>query len=262
RITADKKSAGPLLDKRRKGGVDLVRSASIQHAELPSQDPRRCLYVRRFCIDIGTRGIDEHCDRRARGNQLVQQFQSLRSQSDRDHAYARDVAARPVETCYETKGDRVSGADENDWNGRCRRLRREPRVNPPHSSDYGYLSANQVGRKLRQSIVLKVRPTKFDRQISTFDIAIFLQALRERIGHIFRFARRPGAEIADRRRRPLLPTRRDRPRGRAAEQRDELAPPHSITSSARASKLSGTVRPSAFAVLRLITSSNLVGCSI
>src|SRR6516162_8551094 len=37
------------------------------------------------------------------------------------------------------------------------------------------------------------------------------------------------------------------------------AAPHSITSSARASRLSGTTRPSAFAVLRLITSSYLVG---
>ena len=42
---------------------------------------------------------------------------------------------------------------------------------------------------------------------------------------------------------------------RAAEQRDELAPPHSITSSARASSVGGTSRPSALAVLRLITSS-------
>src|SRR5262249_47553108 len=57
----------------------------------------------------------------------------------------------------------------------------------------------------------------------------------------------------------LLRARRERPRGRAAEQRDELAAAHSITSSARASKLSGTVRPSALAVLRLITSSYLVG---
>src|SRR5215468_1052749 len=36
---------------------------------------------------------------------------------------------------------------------------------------------------------------------------------------------------------------------------------YSITSSARASSDGGTVRPSALAVLRLITSSNLVGCS-
>ena len=52
-----------------------------------------------------------------------------------------------------------------------------------------------------------------------------------------------------------------RPRSRrAAEQRDELAPPHSITSSARASSVGGTSRPRALAVLRLMASSNFVGC--
>src|SRR6516162_2465187 len=43
------------------------------------------------------------------------------------------------------------------------------------------------------------------------------------------------------------------------EPHDELATPHSITSSARASSVSGMVRPSALAVFRLITSSYLVG---
>ena len=36
---------------------------------------------------------------------------------------------------------------------------------------------------------------------------------------------------------------------------------HSITLSARAPNVAGTVMPSALAVLRLITSSNFVGCS-
>jgi hypothetical protein len=39
----------------------------------------------------------------------------------------------------------------------------------------------------------------------------------------------------------------------------ELAASHSISSSAMASSVGGTVRPRAFAVLRLITNSNLVG---
>src|SRR5262249_4204514 len=52
---------------------------------------------------------------------------------------------------------------------------------------------------------------------------------------------------------------RERPCRRAAEQRDELAPLHSITSSARASSDGGTSRPSVLAVCRLMTSSNLVG---
>src|SRR6476619_933388 len=58
----------------------------------------------------------------------------------------------------------------------------------------------------------------------------------------------------------LLRARRDRPSGRTAEQGDELAASHSITSSARASSVGGTSRPSALAVLRLTTRSNLVGC--
>src|SRR5262249_49858115 len=58
----------------------------------------------------------------------------------------------------------------------------------------------------------------------------------------------------------LLGARRERPRNRrAAEQRDELATLHSITSSARASRVGGTSMPSALAVLTLITSSYLVG---
>ena len=67
-------------------------------------------------------------------------------------------------------------------------------------------------------------------------------------------------EKPDHRHGRLLRPRRERPRDRcAAEQRDELAAFHSITSSASASNLSGTSRPSAFAVLRFMISSNLVG---
>src|SRR6266853_251971 len=59
----------------------------------------------------------------------------------------------------------------------------------------------------------------------------------------------------------LLRTRREWPSGcGTTEQCDELAALHSITSSARASSIGGTSRPSAFAVLRLITNSSLTGC--
>src|SRR5262249_31105329 len=73
--------------------------------------------------------------------------------------------------------------------------------------------------------------------------------------HVFR-----AFEGASDHRHRLLCARHERPRGsRAAEQRDEFAAPHSITSSAATSRLSGTVRPSAFAVLRLMTNSYFVG---
>ncbi len=60
--------------------------------------------------------------------------------------------------------------------------------------------------------------------------------------------------------RLLLRACGERPGTSAAEQRYELAPPHSITSSASASRLSEILSPSIFAVFRLIISSNLVGC--
>src|SRR5262249_45188778 len=53
----------------------------------------------------------------------------------------------------------------------------------------------------------------------------------------------------------------NRDRHRATEQRDERAASHSITLSARTTSAPGTSRPIALAVLRLMASSNLVGCS-
>jgi len=58
-----------------------------------------------------------------------------------------------------------------------------------------------------------------------------------------------------------LRPRHPRPRQRAAQPRDELAPPHSMTMSARTRTLSGIVRPSALAVLRFTSSCSRVGCS-
>src|SRR5262249_17064680 len=60
----------------------------------------------------------------------------------------------------------------------------------------------------------------------------------------------------------LLRSCRQRPRSRrAAEQRDEVAPFHSITSSAIASRPEGMARSKALAVCRLMTNSNLAACS-
>src|SRR6266404_9693609 len=71
------------------------------------------------------------------------------------------------------------------------------------------------------------------------------------------FARRATAKKSDHRHRRLLRPRRERPsHRRAAEERDEIAPFHSITSSARNRNDSEIVRPSALAVLRLTASSN------
>src|SRR5262245_45237836 len=82
------------------------------------------------------------------------------------------------------------------------------------------------------------------------EIGLLLNIFGERVEH------------ADAPHPTLLRTCRNRPRSRAAEQRDELAPPdHSITSSAMASSDGGTVTPSIRAVSALMTSSNFDACT-
>src|SRR5262249_39822002 len=93
--------------------------------------------------------------------------------------------------------------------------------------------------------------------VLTLDVAEVTQPSPKVIPH------RYIVDDADRRnlRQALLRARHERPRHRrAAEQRDERTAFHSITSSASASNAGGTSRPSTFAVVRLITNSNLVDC--
>ena len=107
-----------------------------------------------------------------------------------------------------------------------------------------------------------IREAVFDRHVLALDIAGFFQAQTERGQKVWVIAGRPAGEKPDHRHRRLLRARRERPhRRRAAEQRDEVAAVHSITSSAMASSLSGIWRPSVLAVLRLITNSNLADCT-
>src|SRR5262245_49884259 len=61
----------------------------------------------------------------------------------------------------------------------------------------------------------------------------------------------------------LLCPRRQRPRRRAAEQRDELASLHYSTTSSARTRIDGErLRPSDLAVFVFTTSSNFVGCSM
>src|SRR6266487_3645919 len=130
-------------------------------------------------------------------------------------------------------------------------------------TDHRHLTACQIGCEVGQSVVLVLRPAILDRHILAVDVAGFTNALPECGQIACTIGRRRAAEEPDHRHCGLLRPRRERPRGRcAAEQRYERAAgAHSITSSAVIRMISGTVSPSAFAVLRLMTSSNFVGCS-
>src|SRR5262249_19197867 len=86
-----------------------------------------------------------------------------------------------------------------------------------------YLAADQIGRKRRQSIILAFRKVEFDRHVAAFHVAGLTQATAKRVDKVASVILSQAAQEANHRHRRLLRARREWPRGRAAEQRDELA---------------------------------------
>src|SRR5262249_16812104 len=170
-------------------------------------------------------------------------------------------AARSGKAGDKTEPDRVFGGDEHDGDRRGYRLGSE-RWTRGGRGDHSDPSLHQVRRQLRQSIKLILGPAVFNGHVLALDVAAILQALAKCAQTVRHSVSRSGVKKPDHRHRRLLRARRERPRcSSAAEKRDELAAGgHSITSSAMAISLSGIWRPSAFAVLRLMASSNFVGC--
>src|SRR6185503_10150651 len=102
-------------------------------------------------------------------------------------------------------------------------------------------------------IDLIFRKSVFDRDVAAFDITGFTQATTKRISQIGPVILPKACQEADESQIRLLSERGPRPHRNAAQRRNELAPPHSITSSARPSMVGGTTMLSAFAVFTLIT---------
>src|SRR5262249_42556172 len=126
------------------------------------------------------------------------------------------------------------------------------------AGQYGY---NRIGaRQLGKPVEAILRPAIFDRDVLALGIAGVFQALAKCAQRVLVRARRSAIEQPDHWHRGLLRARRERPRrGRAAEKRDErAAAPHSITSSARASSVGGTARPSILAASALIPTPTVV----
>src|SRR5262245_35650757 len=124
------------------------------------------------------------------------------------------------------------------------------------------LEPDQFGGHLSEALAAALRPANLNRDVATFHPTEFAQPLHECGEPLALDQGRGGAQESDGRQLAgLLRARRERPRRRAAQQRDERAPFHSITSSASCWRCNGTSRPSALAVCMLMTNSNFVDCS-
>src|SRR5262249_29366337 len=161
---------------------------------------------------------------------------------------ACDVAARMRKALHQPGAQDIAHSDHYDGNRRGRCLGRNARRRPV-GCDYVHQAPDEIGRGLGEPLGRAVGTAIFKRNVLAFQIAEIVQALPESIPH-----RRIIDDADARNPSLLLRARRDRPTSRrAAEQSDELAPFHSITSSASSWIEFGTLRPSALAVLRLMT---------
>src|SRR5215469_17203642 len=97
----------------------------------------------------------------------------------------------------------------------------------------------QVGRQIRQAVNSVFSPTIFDRYTLALYVAALLQTSTEAAQPISHCFNRTGIDKSYDRQRSQLSLGGKRPCRRTANERDELAPPHSMTSSARAIRHSG-----------------------
>ena len=159
----------------------------------------------------------------------MQKSESLCRQCTGQYRHPGDISTRPIETRDETEPNGIIAGHEGDRNRIGCRLGRDHRR--AIREDHRNVTADQVGRKCGQAIVLIVRPTAFDRDVATLDIAGIFKTLFERVRHRRVTVGRCAVEKTDHGPvRPLcMPHVRPNERGRsrrAAEQLDELAPSH------------------------------------
>src|SRR5262249_48369584 len=210
----------------------------------------------------GYRGIPNDGRSRHARRDLFEQFEPFRANTVFEYGKTSDVAARSRQAIDEASADRIRRLREYDRHA-ARRLQQRRYDRAASSQDDVWRQRDQFRRIFAKAVGIAGPPARVNLQVAALGPAQLLQALQERrnagltlwiVGHGHEHGDPPHSLA-------LLRARCKRPRGsRTAEQRDELAPSHSITSSARASSIAGTTRPSAFAVLRLMISSNLVGC--
>src|SRR5262249_10729092 len=205
--------------------------------------------------------IDQQRNAREAWDQLFEQLQAFRCKLFTKIRQSSHIPARPRKGLDQLHTHRVGNGHEYDWDF-CGGIPQKGCPGGGHHQDID-IEGDEFGRHGPEALGLLVGETVFEDDVATVDVAELGEAFDYGFDirrFLFTASRMP--EKADTRNpSALLRARRERPRRRAAEQRDEFASPHSITSSARASSDGGTVRPSTLAAWALMTSSNFVDCT-
>ena len=163
----------------------------------------------------------------------MQELHPFRRELAGEKVNSGNVSPRPGYAGDETEFNWVIAGDKDDGNSRGRRLGRERGRVASSRGDHGNASGDQFFRKLRQAIVLPFSPAVLDDHVLPLDKAGIPEAVAEPTQTVLQPLWRSLVEKSEHRHRLLLRARPTRPCGcRPAEQRDEFASFHGITSSA------------------------------
>src|SRR5215472_11831701 len=128
----------------------------------------------------------------------------------------------------------------------------------PHADQDIDIQRNEFGRHAFKLFGYFIGESMFKCDVAAFGVAESSKAIRQcvEIWPFFLSVCRVPKNPDCRKFSGLLRARRERPRRRTTEQRDELPPLHSITSLAAETKSGESASPRAWAVRRLMTKSN------
>src|SRR5262249_42454799 len=173
----------------------------------------------------------------------------------RQKAHPCRVAALPRQRARESLADQIIGKRDNRHRGR--RILRGTRRQRPAGDDQVGRALDHRRRPFGKRRTAHVEAAGNGRQILPLDETVEAQLVEQAlpIGR-----QQEGEAIGAPRLLRRSAPQRERPRGGAGEQQYEGAAVHSITSSASASSVGDSSRPSTLAAFRLTMNWYLVGC--
>src|SRR5215475_9721498 len=246
----------------REGPVEIGGTACLNELKAHSQRPRRLVRSREHVLF----GAFTESPRRPEDRDpvdprdgLVEQLQTLADQIRNEGGQPREIAARPRKAADEPAGHGID-RNEDNGNGAGRLL---GGAGHRCAADYDdiNLERNQFCGEGGEPLVLSLGISVFNDDIATHDVPEVLESLEKGLADLGNGRDAPKVAYASELGRLLRLGGERRKQNRAHARKERAAIHHSMTSSARPSSEGGIVRPRALAVLRLMISSNLVGCS-
>jgi hypothetical protein len=242
---------------RRGKGVAVDDEAAVRFARKFRQDlcnvriiPHCCrcqFHPKRSCGSFGVTdeladaqrhfGIEHVCDPKETGHARFEELHPFAGEGRLVWYEAGDIPTGPRQARDEAPANRIANNRKHDRDRSGFRSERRQCRRVTGEKDVGSQS-DKLGSQFPHTLNIEIAPTIIDPDVASTDPPEFLKGLAERrdtqlplpiaFSHLHQHADPPHSL------RLLRPCRK-RPRRRAAEERDELAPGrHSITSSARA----------------------------